>query len=167
MFQALDEAHLVIDNNSVHAGSLRPTQTYNNSSGFKISCEEMDQQLSSLVQVITSFFRSMYMVKDLYIYGDEDSLYRWRDGFDDTPWLEIFHPFTSAKNLYICKAFARRIAPALREVMGERARDVLPTLECLFVEYLELSGHVQEAFRQFVFVQQLSGHPVALSCWIR
>ena len=166
MFQAFDEAHLEIDFDSVHVGPLKVTEKHKNSSGFGISCEEMDQQLLSLVQVVASFFHLTYVVENVYIYGVEDLLHSWRDSTGNTQWLEILHPFMGVKNLYVCRGFARRIAPALRELVGERARDVLPALECLFVDFPELSEPLQEALGPFVSARQHSGHPVTLSRWI-
>ena len=173
-FQALKEAHVDVGYDRVHVGSLRPTQKHNNSSGFGISCRGMDRQVSSLVQVITSFFPSIYVVEDLYIHGAEDlyiygaefSLQQWQDGTEDARWLEIFHLFTGVKNLYVFKEFAQRISPALLEV-EERVGDVLPTLECLFVENLEPSGPVWEDLGQFVAARQLLCRPVTVSRWDR
>jgi hypothetical protein len=54
-------------------------------------------------------------------------------------WLRIFHPFTAVKNLYVIKEFAQCIAPGLRRLVGDRATDVLPALENLFLEELEPS----------------------------
>ena len=64
------------------------------------------------------------------------------------------------------KELARRIAPVLRELTGERVRDVLPALESLYVEIMEPLGPVHEALGQFVSARRLSGHPVAFSRWI-
>ena len=84
---------------------------------LRISCEEMDQQLPSLVQVITSVFPFICVVEDLYIYGSQYTLKQWQDDTENSGWLEIFHPFAALKNLYVCKKFARRIAPALQELV--------------------------------------------------
>ena len=43
------------------------------------------------------------------------------------------------KNLYLSKEFAPGIAAALQELVGDRTTEVLPSLENLFVEGLELS----------------------------
>jgi hypothetical protein len=81
--------------------------------------------------------------------------------------LEVFHRFTSVKNLYVCKEFAQCIALALQELVGEIMMEALPALESLFLEELQPSGPVQEAIGQFVAARQLSGHPVAISDWDR
>jgi hypothetical protein len=117
MFQALDEAHKEIGYDSIQAGSLPPTLMFDKKFALRISCEEMDQQLPSLVQVITSFFPFICVVEDLYIYGSQYTLKQWQDDTENSGWLEIFHPFAALKNLYVCKKFARRIAPALQELV--------------------------------------------------
>jgi len=80
-------------------------------------------------------------------------------------WLEVLQPFTAVKTLYVSKEFTPRIAPALQELVGERATEVLPALQTLFLTNLSLSGPVQDAIDQFVAARQLAGHPVAVSRW--
>jgi hypothetical protein len=80
-------------------------------------------------------------------------------------WLEIFRPFTTVKKLYICEKFAQDIASALQQLVGERATDLLPALESLFLEELQPSDPAQEAISQFVAARQVLGHPVAVSYW--
>ena len=107
------------------------------------------------------------MVEHLYIYGPRYLPSQWQDDIENMQWLEIFHPFTAVKNLYVSKEFAQCIAPALQELVGERVTEVLPALESLFLEELQPSGPVQEAIGQFVAARQLLGHPVAVSHWNR
>jgi hypothetical protein len=85
---------------------------------------------------------------------------------ENTRWLELLQPFTSVKNLYLSKDFARPIAHALEELSGEIATEVLPTLENVFIEKFQLSGPVNEAFRNFAATRQ-SGHPIVVSDWDR
>ena len=59
----------------------------------------------------------------------------------------------------ICRIFA----PGLQQLVGESATDVLPALESIFLEELQPSGPIQEAFGQFLAARQLFGHPVAIS----
>jgi hypothetical protein len=69
------------------------------------------------------------------------------------------------KNLYLCKEFASRIVPALQELVGVRTTEVLPTLQNIFLEELQVSGPIQEAIRQFVAARQVTGYPIAVSHW--
>jgi hypothetical protein len=162
-----NEVHVDFDSNGVQFESLSPTQTSNETSGLRISCRELDWQLSSLAQVTTSFFPSIYMVEHLYISGSLHLPSQWQDDIENVQWLEIFYPFFAVKNLYVSKEFARCIAFSLQELVGERAADVFPALETLFLEELRPSGPVKEAIGQFVAARQLLGHPVAVSDWNR
>jgi hypothetical protein len=55
------------------------------------------------------------------------------------------------------------MASALRELVGGRTTEVLPSLQNIFLARSEASGPFQEAIRQFVAARQLSGHPIAIS----
>jgi hypothetical protein len=168
--QALNEAHVVFnydfhfDHFVVQVGSLPPTRTFYDKSRLRILCREPHGQLSSLAQVCTSFLPSVSMVEHLYIYGLPSQL---QDDTENVQWLEILHPFTSVKNLYLPWKLARCILFALQVLIGERGTDALPALESLFLDNLQLSGPVQEAIEQFIAARQLSGHHVAVSHWER
>jgi hypothetical protein len=99
------------------------------------------------------------VVEHLYILGTGFSQLRWQDDIEINQWLELLHPFTTAKDLYISSKFTPRIASALKEV--------LPSLQNLFLEDSAPSGNVQETIGQFVAAQQLAGHPIAVSNCIR
>jgi hypothetical protein len=82
-------------------------------------------------------------------------------------WLELLHLFRAVKNLYLSEEFALRIVPALQELVGSRATEVLPTLQNIFLEKLEPSGPVQEGIRQFAATRQVTSDPIAVSLWDR
>jgi hypothetical protein len=163
--QALNEAHVAFNYYGVQVDSLPPTQTLDKMSGLRISCRKLDWQLSSLAQVFSSFFPSIYIVEHLYFYWPQYSSSQWQYDIENTQWLEVFHPFTAVKNLYVSKEIAQCIAPALQGLVWESAKDVLPTLENIFLEELQASDPVQEAIGHFVAARQLLGHPVAVSHW--
>ena len=166
-FQDLNEVHLDFDHSSIHVGYLPPAQYSEENTGLKISCRKFDWQLSSLVQVFTPFFPSIHLVEDLCIYEHLYLRSEWPEDIESTQWLEVFHPFASVKNLYLGKEFAPSISLALKELVGERATDVLPALKNLFLEELQPSGSVHEAIGHFVSSRQLIGRPVAVSQWNR
>jgi hypothetical protein len=85
------------------------------------------------------------------------------NGIANLPWLEIFHPLTTVKNLYVCKELAQCITLILQELIGERKIDVLPALECLILEEFWPSGPVQEGIRKLIAARQFLGHPLAVS----
>ena len=110
-----------------------------------------DQQLSSLAQICSSSFPQTFisLVEHLNILEDIYQGLQWQDDIKSSQWLELLHPCTSVKNLYISKELVLRIAPALQELVGERVTEVLPVLRTLFLESLP-PGPAEEPFRQFI-----------------
>ena len=135
---------------------------------FKLGIESsrLDRQLSSIVRVCSSSFIQALIstVEHLYI---RNNFWRpdWQDVIENRQWLELFHPFTAVKNLYISSEFAPRVVPALKELIGERVTEVLPALQTLFFEEPLSSGPVQETVEQFVVARQLAGHLISVSRW--
>ena len=107
------------------------------------------------------------MVEHLYILEDEFSRPRWQDDIEYDQWLELLHPFTAVKSLFLSQKFARRIAPALQELVGERANEVLPALQNIFLEGPYSSGVVQEGIWHFVTARHLPSHPIAVISWTK
>ena len=84
-----------------------------------------------------------------------------------THWLDLLRFFPTTEDLYLFERVAECIALALGELSPEGAAEVLPALQNLFIENLRPSGPVGEAIGVFVAARRLSGHPVAVLCWIR
>jgi hypothetical protein len=105
------------------------------------------------------------MLEDLYIYEDRYLQPDWKDDIENGLWLQLLHPFTAVKNLYLSKQFALRIGPALRELTEGRTTEVLPALQNIFLGELQPSGPVQEGIRQFVASRQVTDHPITVSRW--
>ena len=132
-FQTPNEAHVDFNNSGVRVGYSPPTRI-GERSRLKISCRELDWQLSSLAQVFTTFFPSIGMVEHLYMYETPSYLPEWRDDIKDTQWLEIFEPFAAVKNLYLTKVFAPHVARALQGLVGSGMTEVLRTLQSIYLE---------------------------------
>ena len=160
-FLALDEAHMDFDNSGVQVAPL----PLDEKSRLTISFRESGWQLSSLARVFTSLFPSIDVVKHLYIHRPRNLPLQWQDDVVNRHWLEILGPFTAVKELYVCKGLAQRIAFTLQELVGRRVIDVLPALESLSLEELQLSEPVQEAIVQFVAARRVFGHPLAVLDW--
>ncbi len=124
---------------------------------LKVSCSQMDWQLSSLAQVCRSSFPQAIIssLERLAIYDDICYQPCWQDDIENDQWLEILHPFTAVKDLRLSRGFAPRIAPALQELARERVTKVLPALQCLNLEELNPSESFQKAIMQFVTARQL------------
>ena len=162
--KALKEARLTFDN---RAADVRLSSQASRIEQIlvRIPCREFDWQISSLEQVSTLSSPLLSVLEDLYIYEQTYSAPDWKDNIENTLWLELLHPFTTVKNLYLSEKFAQRIAPALQELVGGRTTKVLPTLQNLFLEGLQPSGSVHEGIVTFVSARQLSGHPITVSLW--
>ena len=111
-------------------------QSYNGMLELAISCNRSDWQLSSLAQVCSSSIPRIliWAVKQLDIHEAPSPRMRWQNDIERTQWLELLELFISVEGLYISQEFAPRIAPALKEILGEKMREVLPALQTLYKE---------------------------------
>jgi hypothetical protein len=103
--------------------------------------------------------RVISSLEQLYIRENNQLKLHWQGEIERSQWLELLHPFTAVKDLYLSRVFAPRIAAALQELVGERAMEVLPTLQNLFLDVPQPTGPVEEAVGQFVAARQLSCEP--------
>jgi hypothetical protein len=109
------------------------------------------------------------MLEHLYILGDAIMQPLWQDDLDNTQWLELFHPFTNVKNLYLSREFVQRIALTPQELVGvgetiTEAPEALPNLQSIF---FQKSPSVPETRRQSMAARLLSSRPIAIYTWIR
>ena len=153
------EVHILFSDRSVE---VRSPRSFPRDFSLGISCRQPDWQLSSLSQVCSLPFPEAFISTVEYLYIHEGKLgprLRWQDDIEDSQWLEVLHPFTAVKYLYLSWEFTRRMAHALQELAGE----VLPSLQHLILEDLHTSGGpVQRAIGKFVVARQL-----AVSHWDR
>ena len=160
------EARIVFSSDQVEVTSSRMLPK---DFALGVRCGQLDRQLSFLAQVCNSSFPEKFIpkVEHLYICGAH---YDFKDQYSEddieaSEWLEVLHPFTAVKHLYLSRDLTNRMAPVLQELAGE----VLPSLEKLLLWDLQvhLSGPVQEAIGKFVAARQLSGHPIDVCQWDR
>jgi hypothetical protein len=163
-FKTHDEASVVFSDWDVYVAL---PQRFDGFLSLVIQCSQSDWQLSSLAQVCSLSLPQVLIPTVEHLYILEDRLLDWQNDIEASQWLELFHPFTSVKTLYISSNFTPRIAPALQELVGERVSEVLPALQGLLLEDPSPSGPVQETVGQFVAARQLAGHPIAVSHWRR
>jgi hypothetical protein len=163
-FKSHDEAEMMFSSWGVR---ITISQTSDGALKLSIPCGQSDLQLSSLVQVCSSTFPRALItaVEHLYILENNFLQLHWKDDIESNQWLELFRPFTAVKGPYISEKFTPRIAPTLKELVGERAMEVLPVLLALLLEEIHLSGPVQEVIGKFVAARQLAGQPIAVSHW--
>ena len=127
----------------------------------RIPCSELDWQVSSMEQVCTSCLPPLPTL-DLHIDGNPHYQQHWQGNVDNVLWVRLLHPFASVENLYLSEEIARCIVPALQELVGGRATEVLPALQNIFLEEGQRSGPVQEGIQQFVTMRQPTNHPIAV-----
>ena len=162
IMQVLDEAHVAFDGDAaaVELSSLEHGR-YDRLDVY-IPCRELDWQVSSMEQICASCLPPLPTL-DLHIDGNPHYRQLWQGNVDNALWLRLLQPFTSVKNLYLSEEIAGRIVPALQELVGDRATEVLPSLENIFLEEGQRSGPVQEGIQQVVAVRQATNHPIAVS----
>ena len=125
-----------------------------------ISCEPSDRQLSAAAQLCNSSIPPLPTLEQLTINGDRVRL--WQDDIGAPQWLELLRPFTRVKDLVLSRRLVRPVAPALQELAGERATEVLPVLQNLLLEAPQPSRAVKKALEKFIAARQLSGYPVTM-----
>ena len=160
-FMSIRIAHIEFNSDSVgvmlldDGKSLEPLR-------LNISCEPLDWQLSAVAQVLNSLLSSLPTLETLKIAVDHDD---WKGEIEVVQWLELFHPFTSVKEMTLVgEGSVRLVPPALQELARERPTEVLPTLQILSLPTIgwQSSGLVGEAIEQFIATRQLYGHPVTV-----
>ena len=143
---------------------------------ISISCSGLEWEFPSLALLSTlsspPFRLSSFERLELWE-GCAPSGY-WDDPMQDTQWLEPFRPFTAVKDLYLEDALAIPVAHTLRQLTGNRATEVFPALQNIFLKsFLEGDFKVRsrrdqplevvlEAIEPFIAARQLSGCPVAV-----
>jgi hypothetical protein len=132
---------------------------------LRISCEQLDWQLSCMAQVCDQFSPSLSRVQNLDVNTLASS--GGQDGADGEHWLELVLAFGGAKDIRTAASgkLATSILRALPPANGSDAT-VLPALRHLRVEDpLEMSVPLWDAFQSS---RRLSGHPVELqiSCYL-
>ena len=125
-----------------------------------ISCGEGVSSMASVCQELSPFFSH---VERLELYGRYRR--RGQPNMDPPPWPELFHPFIAVQNLCVSTRLVPLIAPALQDLTGERAIEVLPKLRMLFLGGYQPYSSVQEAIEPFVAACQRSGHLVVVQLW--
>ena len=165
--KALEKAHVVFGDDAARVNLSSVSSLTSLYEGFyvKIPCRELDWQISSLEQVFTRSSTPLSTSEVLYIHKDPDSQPDWQDNIENALWLGLLHLFPAVKNLYLGVEFAPRIVPALQELVGGGATEVLPILQNIFLEELQSSGPVQEGIQQFVAARQVTSHPITVSRW--
>jgi hypothetical protein len=166
-----NEARVVFSERAVQVTFLLPSQVLiEEKIKLGVPCKHPDLQLLSATQLCTQSFPQAFIptVEHLYIVESKYSARpRWENNIQKSQWLALLRPFTAVKDLYLSEEIVPLIAPTLRELVGERVTEVLPALQCLFLEGVHTSGPVLGAIAPFIAARQLSTHPIVASYWDR
>ena len=162
MFKTHDEARVVFSNRDIW---VNLPQTLDGKPHVGITCITSNWQLSSLAHVCSAAFFEALLPRVERLYILEEGCWDWQGNINDIGWLELLGLFTAVKDLYICSEITPCIAPTLQELV--MSTEVLPALQTLFLEEQLLSGPVQDVIGQFISLQQMSSHPIAVSRWER
>lgn len=156
-FQPPNEVHVDFRHSGMHVRSF-PPRYFDEGFRLKIACAR-DWHTSRLVQVFALSLPSIHMVDHLYIYPSRHSSPVYQG------YKRFFHFLTGVKNFYISEELTECMAFELKDLARERVANVLPALECIFLENLQPSKTDQERYRQFAAARQLLGRPVTISTW--
>ena len=130
--------------------------------GLEIACGAPERQLSSLIQICNVHFPFLSQVDRLDISWASGLELEQMNEVDPSQWLELFRPFRGVRSLYVSETPGPLVAAALGELTGERTMEVLPALELLALDELELSGSARDAMGSFISARQVSDHPVVV-----
>ncbi len=165
-FTGLDQAKVSIYERSISVELSRRSGADTVRLQLAISCRNLDWQISSLGQVCNLALPTLSALEHLSLGPNTDGpgldLVPGQDDIENTQWLYFLRPFTKVKNLHLSKQVAPCVAPALKELTGERVTEVLPTLQNVFLDGFEASRPVEEAIEQFSAARQLSGCPIVI-----
>jgi hypothetical protein len=75
-------------------------------------------------QVCTSCLLPLPTLGHLSIFENPRWRQHWQGNVENALWPELLYPFTYVKNLYLSEHIAKRIVPALHELVGGRATEV-------------------------------------------
>jgi hypothetical protein len=137
---------------------LRNGDSFHERSSLAISCRPSDWQLSSVAYLCDSALSSLPTLERLEIYINRS----WKDDVETAQWLELLHPFISMKDLFLHDQSIQHVAPALEQLAGEGATEVIPALQNLLIEGPQPSEPVKKSIGKFVAACQLSDHPVSV-----
>ena len=135
---------------------------------LSIWCNRSDWQLSFQAQACNSLSPILSTFETLIVHENEFRSLRpgWEDDMENSQWLELFHPFTSLKNLYLSEKLVPLVSPALQHLAEESVTDMLPMLQNLYLNGLQQpSVSIQEGIGQFVAARQLFNHPMTVIPW--
>ena len=161
-FMKSDEAHVLLQNYTI-AIALRYSTFKSTFGDLQIGFQCMGPVWDLWSIKVCNSLHLLSTVEDLYIENKFPRLHWKNPTIENDVLLELFLPFTAVKNLYLSKEFAPAIVAALQVLVGDRLREVLPSLQNILLSGLEPSGPFQKNIGQFLTARRLSNHPISIS----
>jgi len=135
---------------------------------LEISCEEIDWQVSSLVQMCDQLHSLVSGVEWLDLAEKRILRPNLQDDMDHTQWLELFQIFPALNTLRLAKEVGSLVSRALQGLGADSATEVLPALRDLSLEGHEQFLSTQDAIMPFLSARhQRSDHAVVVHRWQR
>ncbi|KAH9034427.1 hypothetical protein EDB84DRAFT_1487007, partial [Lactarius hengduanensis] len=126
--------------------------------GLKISCEQLDWQLSSISQICDHFSTFLFSVKDLGI--GTTRLSSVPNDVDGEHWLRLIRAFDGVKDFRLVGELGTDVFRALCPA-DEGPKIVLPALRYLYAQGPVFEcGPSRDSVESFLSQRQLSNHPV-------
>jgi hypothetical protein len=153
-------------NAEIHCGSPK-SSNLKHSLRWAIPYNGLAFQVSSIAQICTHILPVCSSVESLHIacpdgWDEGRPIGIQPDDTDLTPWLELFHQFTSVQELTIPTKLEPSIGAALQRLTAESAEEVFPALRDLSIDGATTDRAAQRGIESFVTARQHSAHPVAV-----
>jgi F-box-like len=129
---------------------------------LKIGQRTPGRQLSSLVRICTQSSSLLSSVTNLDIIdkGPFSELVDEEDLMNNPQWLILFDSFTAARTLRLSGGILWFIVSLLGGLTRERAIEVLPNLQNLYVRVPHWRDELEGPMKNFIAARQHSDHPV-------
>jgi hypothetical protein len=163
--KTLEKAHVVFGDDAAKINLTSRSSDFGELK-VKILSRGLDWQVLSLEQVCGSSLPPFSTLEDLYIGGTPCWQPHWEGEIENTLWLEFLRPYTAVKSLYLIEGFEGHIAPALKELVGGRTTEVLPTLQKIFLHGSQVSSPASPAHRgimHFVAARELTNQRITVN----
>jgi hypothetical protein len=126
-----------------------------------ISCRRPEWQVSSMAQLCAQLPALTSHVEQLDVRKGCIPRSKWPEDMESAQWLELFDPFVAVERLSILK-LGQLVVPALGELPGEKALDVLPAMRSLLLRGLDSNSPIKDDLEPFVSARQSSNHPISV-----
>jgi hypothetical protein len=128
---------------------------------FSISCCQPDWQVSSMAQLCGQLSGLVSRIKQLEVRKGCILRSKWPEDMEFAQWLELFNPFVAVEMLGIRKV-GQLVVPALCELSGERAAEVLPAMRSLAFRGVDATSPLKGDLQPFVSARRSFNHPVSV-----